>query len=70
MSYTQQKTLESEMLIKASELEKSNHKNTIIEDYNIETGDEIRNMMNDILYSIDMNSQKKKKSNNGKSGGY
>ena len=64
-----QKTLESEALIKENDQEKQNQKIVMISNINEDKGDEIQNIMNDMLSSIEVSLLKKKKRNSNK-GGY
>jgi hypothetical protein len=64
-----QKTLESEALIKENDQEKQNQKIVMISNINEDKGDEIQNIMNDMLSTIEVSLLKKKKRNSNK-GGY
>jgi len=60
MSYAQQKSLESEMLIKVNDLEKGTQKTQNFDENIFDSENEIKNLMNDILFSIEVNLNKKK----------
>jgi citrate lyase gamma subunit len=64
-----QKTLESEALIKENDQEKQSQKLVLMSNINEDKGDEIQNIMNDMLSTIEVSLLKKKKRNSNK-GGY
>lgn len=64
-----QKTYESEMLIKENDQQKHNNKLALQINSNSDKGDEIQNIMNDMLSAIENNMMKKKKRSSNK-GGY
>ena len=58
------------MIIKNTENEKNNQK-IVVKSIVIESDDDdIKNIMNDMIYSIEVNSLKKKRKSNNQSGGY
>jgi hypothetical protein len=64
-----QKTLESEALIKENDQEKQSQKLVLMSNINEDKGDEIQNIMNDMLSTIEVSLLKKKKRSSNK-GGY
>ncbi len=69
VTYTQQKSIESEMLIKISELEKKGNKN--IKNNNLNNGidEEVANTLNDIIKIVEIVSMKNNNNNNSKKKG-
>ena len=71
VGYMTQKTMESEYLIKQSEQDKKEQKLANILPNLVESGDEVRNVMNDILAAIELSNEKRKRApNSSKRGGY
>ena len=56
------------MIIKITENEKN--QKIVVKSIIKESDDDIKNIMNDMIYSIEVNSLNKKRKNNNKGGGY